>query len=99
MEAPETLNDEAARQMVELGNELADRHPDADLGSIADGLLAGAIHWWLYANQPCDDMSCEQCAPVCTAELRMHQLRELLDEYARSSEYYHAPNDQNVARA
>lgn len=99
MDAADSLNEEAARQIVELGNELADRHPDADLWSIADGLLAGAIHWWLYANQPCGDMSCEECAPICTAGLRMHQLKALLAEFAETSEYYHSPNDQDVARA
>jgi hypothetical protein len=91
--------DEAARAVVETGNRMSDADPDADPRAIADGLLAGAVHWWLYANQPCGDPRCEDCAPICTAELRIAQLRQLLQEYAETSDYYHAPTDENVARA
>lgn len=95
---PDT-HDETARELVELGNRLADLKPDADLRDIADGLLAGAVHWWLYAHQPCEDRQCEECAPICTAELRVAELRRLIEEFARSSDYYHTPTDHNVARA
>ena len=91
--------DEATRAVVETGNRMADADPDADPRAIADGLLAGAVHWWLYANQPCGDPRCEDCAPICTAELRVAQLRQLLQEYAETSDYYHSPTDENVARA
>lgn len=89
----------AARRAVELGNELANLDVDADVWDVADGLLAGAIHYWLYSRQPCDDAMCEDCAPMATAELRMGELGKLLEEFASDSEYYHSPNDSNVGRA
>jgi hypothetical protein len=92
-------HDDTARELVELGNRLADLKPDTDLRDIADGLLAGAVHWWLYAHQPCEDRHCEECAPICTAELRVAELRRLIEEFAQSSDYYHSPTDHNVARA
>jgi hypothetical protein len=82
-----------------LGNEIAAEDAGLDLWDIADGLLAGAIHYWLYSRQPCGDAMCEDCAPVATAELRMTELRRLLEEMAADSEYYHSPNDSNVGRA
>src|SRR5690606_40334826 len=42
----------------------------ADLWDIADGLLAGAIQYWLYTRQPCADPACQDCAPLATAEMR-----------------------------
>lgn len=88
-----------ARHAVELANGLADRDREADIRDIADGLLAGAIHYWLYANQPCKDPMCEQCAPIGTAEQRLLELGKLIEEFARDSEYFHTPNDINVGRA
>ncbi len=97
---PETdIFDATAREVVELANRLADAHPDADVWDIADGLLAGAVHYWLYSRQPCDDPMCEDCAPLSTAELRMAELRRFLDESAGTSDYFHSPNDMNVGRA
>jgi hypothetical protein len=43
--------DEAAREAVELANRISDDDSEADLWDIADGLLAGAIHYWLYSRQ------------------------------------------------
>lgn len=85
--------------LVDFGNRLADDNPDADLWEIADGILSGAVHWWLYANMPCDDPSCEDCDGIRTAEERMKTLHDLVRQMAESSEYYHSPNDDNVAHA
>ena len=93
------LQDAIATRVVELANELAEQNPDADRWDIADGILSGAVHWWLYANAPCGDPTCENCAEVQTAELRMKILHELTAELTESSEYYHSPYDSNVARA
>ena len=93
------LFDEAARQAVELANNLADAHPEADIWDIADGMLAGAVHFWLYSRQPCDDPMCEDCAPVSTAELRQAALKQLLQQFAEDSDYYHTPTDSNAAWA
>ena len=45
----EQFFDDAFGKTVELGNKLAEKHDNADLWDIADGLLAGAIQYWLYA--------------------------------------------------
>ena len=62
-------------ELVAFANKLAENNPDADPWEIADGLLSGAVHWWLYANAPCADPACEDCAPIRTAELRMKTLQ------------------------
>lgn len=93
------IYDDAAREVVDIANRLAAEDPDADPWDIADGILSGAVHWWLYANAPCADKNCEDCASVQTAELRMQELKRLIREFAEASEYYHSPNDTNVARA
>jgi len=94
-----TIYDEAARQAVELGNRIADGDEEADLWDIADGLVAGAIQYWLFSRQPCGDPLCEDCSPLSTAEARLAELHRLVDEFARDSEYFHAPTDSNVGRA
>lgn len=91
--------EEAARETVEVGNRLAGQDDDSDVGEIADGLLAGAIQYWLYSRQPCGDPMCEDCALLATAEARLAGLLELVRNLARDSEYYHAPTDSNVGRA
>jgi hypothetical protein len=91
--------DEAAREAVELANRIADRDQEADLWDVADGLLAGAIHYWLYSRQPCTDPRCEDCEPLSTAEQRVAELVRLAQQFARDSDYYHSPNDANVGRA
>lgn len=89
----------AAEQAVELGNKLAEANPDADLWDVADGLLAGAIQYWLYARQPCGDPGCRDCIAVATAESRMLSMRQLIEQTALESEYYHSPHDVNAGRA
>ncbi|NIR60968.1 MAG: hypothetical protein GWO02_16380, partial [Gammaproteobacteria bacterium] len=64
----EWLFDEVAGRVVALANRLADEHPEADPWDIASGLLAGAVHYWLYSRQPCGDPTCETCAEVAAAE-------------------------------
>ena len=91
--------DTAFTQSVDLGNRLADQDKDADLWDIADGLLAGAIQYWLYSRQPCEDPRCVDCLPVSTAEGRMAELQRLIRQLSEESEYYHSPNDANVGRA
>ena len=39
--------DEAARQVVELANRIAEENPDLDVWEVADGILAGAVHYCL----------------------------------------------------
>lgn len=99
MDTEISLFDTAAQQAVELANRFADEHPEADMWDIADGLLAGAIHYWLYSRQPCEDLMCEDCAPVSTAELRQTELKKLIQQFSEDSDYYHAPTDTKAAWA
>jgi hypothetical protein len=46
------LFDEVADAVVDLGNRFAEDNQEADPWALADGLIAGAVHYWLYAHQP-----------------------------------------------
>ena len=67
--------------------------------SVGCDLAAGAVQFWLYSRQPCDDPRCENCAEVSTAELRMRKLIEETRRCAEESSYYETPFDMNVGRA
>ena len=95
----DSILDEAAQAAVSLGNGMAEQQPETDLRDIADGILAGAVHYWLYASQPCGDPQCDDCAPIATAEQRVAELQRLVSDMAGDSTYYHAPTDLNVAHA
>ena len=97
-DAPDSF-DAAFSKAVDLGNRLADKDKDADLWDISDGLLAGAIQYWLYSRQPCGDPRCQDCMPISTAEGRMGELKRLMDQLAAESEYFHTPTDANAGRA
>ena len=99
MEPSDEVFEEAFRQVVARGNQIGNADPGADLWDVADGMLAGAIHFWLYSRQPCGDPRCEDCAPVSTAEGRLAELMQLMKEFAQESEYYHSPTDANAGRA
>jgi hypothetical protein len=99
MKTSEEVFDSAFDKAVEIGNGLASEDHDADLWDIADGVLAGAIQYWLYSRQPCGDPRCEDCASVSTAGARMAELHRLVQQFAEDSEYYHSPQDANVGRA
>jgi hypothetical protein len=90
---------EAFGKAVDLGNRIADTDDKADIWDIADGLLAGAVQYWLYSRQPCSDPECEECLPISTAEGRIEELRKLMRQFAEESEYFHSPTDRNVGRA
>ncbi|HHH35579.1 MAG TPA: hypothetical protein ENK48_01960 [Gammaproteobacteria bacterium] len=89
----------AAWRAVELGNQLAAEDESADVWDIADGLLAGAVQYWLYSREPCGDPRCEDCAPNSTAEQRLAELLRLTRQFAQESDYFHTRNDSNVGSA
>ncbi|MCC7330776.1 MAG: hypothetical protein IT484_11605 [Gammaproteobacteria bacterium] len=91
--------DQAAMDVVELGNRLLDEDGSADLWEVASGLLAGAIQFWLFSRQPCDDPFCESCAEVSTAERRLRKLVEEARQLAEDSDYYASPHDMNAGSA
>lgn len=89
----------AAEQVVALGNRLLDADQEADSWDVASGLLAGAIQFWLFSRQPCDNAFCEDCADISTAELRIRKLLDEVREHAQQSDYYESPHDMNVGTA
>jgi len=91
--------DKAFSRAVDLGNQIADGDDKADLWDIADGLLAGAVQYWLYTRQPCGDPDCEDCLAVGTAAARVKELRRLIEQFSEESQYFHSPTDSNVGRA
>lgn len=99
MNENDVLYEDAADQVVELGNQIADANPDADLWAIADGLVAGAVHYWLYAHQPEADADPEDMEGLMTSSQRIETLIGLLRECAIDSEYLHSPNDLDAGRA
>lgn len=99
MSDPDMTFDAVFEQTVELGNRHAQKYQDVDVWDIADGLLAGAIQFWLYAHQPCGDPRCEECATISTAEGRVAEMQRMIRQFTEESEYYHSPNDVNVGRA
>ena len=99
MEDEKTAYDAAAEQVVALGNRLLDADEEADSWDVASGLLAGAIQFWLFSRQPCDNAFCEDCADISTAELRLRKLIEEVRDHAEHSDYYETPHDVNVGTA
>jgi hypothetical protein len=99
MQEPDNPFSEAFGKAVDLGNRIADTDDKADIWDIADGLLAGAVQYWLYSRQPCSDPECEECQPISTAQGRIEELRKLMRQFAEESEYFHSPTDRNVGRA
>lgn len=91
--------EEAFGKAVDLGNRIADNDDKPDTWDVADGLLAGALQFWLYSRQPCGDLQCVDCGPISTAQGRMSELRKLIEQFAIESEYFHSPQDSNVGRA
>jgi hypothetical protein len=91
--------EEAFGKAVELGNRIAEGDQKTDVWDVADGLLAGALQFWLYSRQPCGDVACEDCSAISTAEGRMSELRALVEQFTTQSEYFHSPLDANVGRA
>jgi len=91
--------DQAAERVVQLGNKLMDQDDDVDDWEIASGLLAGAIQFWLFSHQPCDDPMCEACDEIRTAQQRLKKLMDEARQLAEESDYYHSPRDANVGTA
>ena len=91
--------DSAFSKAVDLGNQIADDDDKADLWDIADGLLAGAVQYWLYSRQPCGDPACEECLPISTAQARIAELKRLVAQFSEESQYFHTPTDSNAGRA
>lgn len=98
MTDPDQLFNDGFDGVVALGNRLAENHDD-EVWDVADGVLAGAIQFWLYSRQPCGDARCADCAPIATAAGRLQTLIEESKQHAQESEYFHQATDVNIGRA
>jgi hypothetical protein len=96
---PASPFDQAAEKVIELGNLMLDDDGSGDVWEIASGLLAGAIQFWLFSRQPCDDPFCEACAEVSTADRRIQKLLQDARQLAEDSDYRESPHDVNVGSA
>lgn len=99
MQELEQLFDDAADETVDLGNAIAQRDPEADVWAIADGIVAGAVHFWLYAHQPHSAHDETNNEGLDTASERLKYLLDLIQQSAMDSEYLHSPLDRDVGRA
>jgi len=100
MQNPEATFQDAYARTVDVGNTVAnDDENETDVWDVADGMLAGALQFWLYSRQPCGDPLCEDCATLSTSAARMAELRKLVEHFTTESDYFHTPLDQDVGRA
>lgn len=90
---------EAIDAVINGGNKLLESNEEPDAWDVASGLLAGAVHFWLFSRQPCSDPLCESCASVSTAEQRLARLMEEVKQHCEESEYFHTPLDRNAGSA
>jgi hypothetical protein len=98
-EDDELMFDQSAREVINLGNGIVEDNPDADDWEVASGILAGAVQFWLFSRQPCDDPMCESCVEISTAAQRLNQLLEEVKGFAAESDYFYSPSDTNVGTA
>ena len=87
------IYDQVMESIIEVGNRMIDEDDSVDMREVASGMLAGAIQFWLFSHQPCDDLFCEACATISTASLRVDTLIEESRQLAEESDYYDSPND------
>ena len=90
---------EAIDAVINGGNRLLESNDEPDAWDVASGLLAGAVHFWLFSRQPCSDPLCESCASVSTADQRLARLIEEVRQHCEESEYFHSPLDRNAGSA
>jgi hypothetical protein len=85
---------EAANAVIDAGNQMTDECTSgADVCIAAGGMIAGAVEFWLRANHPCGREWCEDCKNFNTPEKRLSKLTHMVQEYARSSQTFHAEHD------
>ena len=62
-------------------------------------MLAGAVQFWLYSRQPCEDPFCRACAGICNAERRLQVLLKETHNLAEESDYYSSSKDMFAGTA
>jgi len=99
LEQHKLIYDQVAESIVEMGNRMIDEDDSVDMWEVASGMLAGAIQFWLFSRQPCDDPFCEACENISSVDLRVDTLIEESRRLAEESDYYNSPNDIYVGTA
>jgi len=86
----------AADAVVELGNQLGEDHPESDPWALSDGLLAGAVHFWMFSHQPQEHPDDDD---LMSARERIEELLRQAVQSAEESDYLHSPRDDDVGSA
>jgi hypothetical protein len=90
--------DQVAESIVELGNRLLEDE-SADVLEVASGIMAGAVQFWLYSRQPCEDPFCQVCVEISNPQLRIAALMRETRAVGEDSDYYCSINDVTTGTA
>lgn len=85
--------EQVAETIIELGNRMLEEDDSAEVWEVASGMLAGAVQFWLYSRQPCEDPFCQACVDISNAERRLQTLLKETHNLAEESDYYVSPLD------
>lgn len=85
--------DQVAETIIELGNRMLDEDESAEVWEVASGILAGAVQFWLYSRQPCDDPFCQACADISNADRRLQALLRETSNLAEESDHLASARD------
>lgn len=91
--------DHAADAVVELGNQMVRGDDSVDVWDVASGMLAGAVQYWLFARQPCNNPSCEACEEVITAQRRLRLLLSEVEQMAEDADSYDLHREAHTGAA
>ena len=95
----EITYDLVAEKIVELGYRLLEEDESADIWEVASGIMAGAVQFWLYSRQPCQDPFCEACSDISSPEARLALLLRETRSLSEESDYYSSINDVTYGSA
>jgi hypothetical protein len=90
--------DQVAESIVELGNRMLEDE-SADVWEVASGIMAGAVQFWLFSRQPCEDPFCQACTDISNPELRIAALMRETRALGEESDYYCSMNDVTTGTA
>ena len=91
--------DQVAETIIEMGNRMLDEDESADVWEVASGLMAGAVQFWLYSRQPCEDPFCQACTDISSPDRRLAALLAEVRTVGEESEYYSSVNDVTTGTA
>ena len=90
--------DHVAETIVEMGHRMLEDE-SADVWEVASGIMAGAIQFWLYSRQPCEDVFCQACADISNPDRRLAALLREARAVAEESDNYCSVNDVTTGTA